>query len=391
MKYGIVLFQDTENIGDDIQTYAASQFLPRVDYIIDRDAMDEFIPKKKEYVTAIMNGWYTHKRYHFPFSPYINPLLISMHFAEPDVTQMTEPGYQFLDGYTKEFLSKYGKIGCRDESTEKALKELGYDAYFSGCMTLTLNKVTESKRGNYICVCMVDRNPDIIEKLKSVYPDVEIKEIDHILEPGTSRLLTFEERMERVKEYLATYQNAKLVVTDRLHVSLPCLALETPVLLIYKERFADRLGAFKDYVTHCTEEAYYSYTNKDFEQIQNPTQYKKIRNQLKRRVKQFIKDSENNTTLNISTLPTIKEYQTYLKRQRHVENLLVDRIKHANQEINDMKEKNRDLQKQVNDLIEENNKANLEKTKVINRLESIENSRSFKIYNMYFKWRKGEK
>lgn len=128
MKYGLVLFKDTDNIGDDIQSYAASQFLPKIDYVIDREKLDEFIPEKKEYVTTIMNGWYMHKKHHFPFSPYIHPLLISMHFSENDL--ITKPGYQFLDGYTKEFLSSYGKIGCRDESTKKALDTLGYQTYF---------------------------------------------------------------------------------------------------------------------------------------------------------------------------------------------------------------------------------------------------------------------
>ena len=37
MKYGLIIFENTENLGDDIQSYAAMQFLPRVDYIIVRD------------------------------------------------------------------------------------------------------------------------------------------------------------------------------------------------------------------------------------------------------------------------------------------------------------------------------------------------------------------
>lgn len=256
MKYGLVLFKDTDNIGDDIQSYAASQFLPKIDYVIDREKLDEFIPEKKEYVTTIMNGWYMHKKHHFPFSPYIHPLLISMHFSENDL--ITKPGYQFLDGYTKEFLSSYGKIGCRDESTKKALDTLGYQTYFSGCMTLTLDKVTKSKRGNYICV--VDMKPEFVEKLKALYPSVEIKEMTHWLIPEEQGKLTLIERMNRVKEYLAIYQNAKFVVTDRLHVALPCLALETPVLLVYYEHNADRLETFKDYVTYCSESEYLAYT-----------------------------------------------------------------------------------------------------------------------------------
>ena len=38
MKYGLLYYKDTVNIGDDIQTYAARRFLPHIDYYIDREA-----------------------------------------------------------------------------------------------------------------------------------------------------------------------------------------------------------------------------------------------------------------------------------------------------------------------------------------------------------------
>lgn len=36
-KYGLIVFKNTDNIGDDIQSYAQSQFLPHIDYVIDRE------------------------------------------------------------------------------------------------------------------------------------------------------------------------------------------------------------------------------------------------------------------------------------------------------------------------------------------------------------------
>lgn len=81
MKYGLLYYKDTDNIGDDIQTYAQKRFLPRIDYLIDREKIGMFIPEKKELVSVIMNGWYLHNKVAWPPSPYINPLLISMHFT----------------------------------------------------------------------------------------------------------------------------------------------------------------------------------------------------------------------------------------------------------------------------------------------------------------------
>ena len=39
MKFGCLYYMDSENIGDDIQTYAQWRFLPKVDYWIDRESL----------------------------------------------------------------------------------------------------------------------------------------------------------------------------------------------------------------------------------------------------------------------------------------------------------------------------------------------------------------
>ena len=81
MKYGILFFKETDNIGDDIQTYTAKRFLPHIDYLVEREELNNFIPDKKEYVSVIMNGWYLHNKANWPPSPYINPLLHSVHLT----------------------------------------------------------------------------------------------------------------------------------------------------------------------------------------------------------------------------------------------------------------------------------------------------------------------
>lgn len=382
MKYGIVLFKNTDNLGDDIQTYAASQFLPKIDYVIDRESMDEFIPKKKEYVTTIMNGWYMHKKHHFPFSPYIHPLLISMHFSHNDL--ITKPGYEFLDGYTKEFLSKYGKIGCRDYTTKEALDNLGYKTYFSGCMTLTLEKIGKVNRGDYICV--VDMKPNVVAKIKEVYPDLEIKEMTHWLVPEEQGKLSFEERMNRVKEYLKIYQNAKLVITDRLHVALPCLSLETPVLLVYYDYNADRLSTFKDYVTFCKEDEFLGYSQEDFEQIQNPIYYKKIRTSLKKTIKKFIDESKT-IELDKSLLPNTDNYLDTVKRLQHTSGLFLDQITTLKEELNMAKEK-------ITKLEEEKYSIEIECNQYYKKAleyDELKCSRSFTIYQKYLNLRKKSK
>ena len=56
MRYGLVVYQDSANLGDDIQSYAAIRFLPRVDEYIEREELDAFYPEQEQPIAVIMNG-----------------------------------------------------------------------------------------------------------------------------------------------------------------------------------------------------------------------------------------------------------------------------------------------------------------------------------------------
>ena len=86
--------------------------------------MDVFLPDQKEYVAAILNGWYIHYSFTFPPSPYILPLFVGTHF-NCDATIFGD--YSYLDGYATEYLNMYEPIGCRDWQTANILgeKEIG--------------------------------------------------------------------------------------------------------------------------------------------------------------------------------------------------------------------------------------------------------------------------
>ncbi|AFA40079.1 hypothetical protein Pogu_2052 [Pyrobaculum oguniense TE7] len=129
VKYGLLIAK-TNNLGDDIQSLAAKQFLPRVDYYIDRD--NPKICCTDERVKVIMNGWFTHKPDTWMPSPQIEPLLISFHVS-PDIA------WRFLRKPIIEYLKNHEPIGTRDTWTEKLLNKYGIKSYFSGCLTLTLS------------------------------------------------------------------------------------------------------------------------------------------------------------------------------------------------------------------------------------------------------------
>ena len=57
-RYGILSY-NSFNIGDEIQSIAASRFLPRIDYRINREQLSLFRTESpEERVDLIMNAWY---------------------------------------------------------------------------------------------------------------------------------------------------------------------------------------------------------------------------------------------------------------------------------------------------------------------------------------------
>lgn len=238
MKFGLVLNKGTENIGDDIQSYASMRFMPSVDYVIDRESMDSF-ESNGERVKAIMNGWYMYNKSNWPPSESIDPLWVSVHISKNDYFGI---GERFLDGIGGEYLKYYAPIGARDVSTLELLKKKGIPAYLSGCLTLTLPKVTETEKTDE--VILVDVDPESEQVIRAAYPHQNYVKITHAVDAASYRELSLQERFSGVEVLLKRYQNAKCVITSRLHCALPCLALETPVLLIYKGEYAPRMQSF---------------------------------------------------------------------------------------------------------------------------------------------------
>ncbi len=227
MKYGVVYYKDTDNIGDDIQSYAVFRQMPQVDYLIDREHLDSFA--SKEVVAVVLNGWFLHNKYNWPPSKNIYPCCLSMHFTPNDYMNI---GYDYLDGIGAEYLRNFQPIGCRDQSTFDVLQKKGIESYLSGCVTLTLEQRKRSEnKEKYIC--MVDIPKEAQNKIneQADAAGFSAKSMTHWVD-YKNRPIEWTERVERVEEILDLYQNAHCVVTKRLHCALPCLAMKTPVLLL---------------------------------------------------------------------------------------------------------------------------------------------------------------
>lgn len=115
--------------------------------------------------------------------------------------------------------------------------------------------------------------PDSVETyIKNRYPGIKIHKVYHEGEKVVLQENTWQERFINVEKYLEIYQNAQAVITSRLHCALPCLGLETPVLLLLDDDIAEqgRFDGLEDLVLHGSVEKFIN-GNVQFD-LENPPQ-----------------------------------------------------------------------------------------------------------------------
>lgn len=215
-----VMWASTINIGDDIQTLAAINFLKKkgiTEYsFIDREKLSDY---DGEPVTLIMNGWYMHNINKFPPCDKITPVFISVHINNERLI-MNNINY----------FKKYEPIGCRDEATVKLFKKHGIDAYFTGCLTLLFDDVKEKTGGKYLV--------DVNTKCNYI-PNIEFDTLKYhdfqIIEHDINSNININERLTMAEDLLNKYRKAEKVITTRLHCILPCRAFNTDAVFIHKK------------------------------------------------------------------------------------------------------------------------------------------------------------
>ncbi|GAA4114423.1 hypothetical protein GCM10022393_13820 [Aquimarina addita] len=263
MKYGLLTYWESKekyNVGDYVQSLAARQFLPQVDQFMNRERLADY---SGEEIQLIMNGWFTHNHSNWVPDNAIDPLFVSFHMNSTAAPFM-------LSDKGIAYLKKHAPIGCRDKFTAKTLNEKGIEAYFTGCLTLTLDnyKVDDSERGNEIYIVDPFYNYPTNEKVfltakhfvKSIINgnlfklgkiqkqlekvvDKEVLEIaNYVTQVKPKGKETDEEKFAYAEECMKKYAKAKLVITSRIHCALPCLAMGTPVIF---------LNSFNTFVDTC--------------------------------------------------------------------------------------------------------------------------------------------
>ena len=154
----------------------------------------------------------------------------------------------------REFYKSCADVGCRDAFTERMLKEMGINAYLTGCLTLTFPRRSKECEKNAKEIYLIDVPRDFMKKIPQEILDRSTKLSSIVRFPirTKSNRMTDEEAYEyhrqgeeRIKRLR---DSAKLVITSRLHAAAPCLAMGIPVILTkHDERFGFIDGFLKSY------------------------------------------------------------------------------------------------------------------------------------------------
>jgi len=299
MKYGLMSYKYTINLGNEIQSIASRRFLPEIDCYVDHEKLNKF--DEAEDVKLIMNGFYLDCFDAWPPTRNINPLLISMHFRNNDDIKKV-----IFSKESKDFLNDFGPVGCRDLHSVDFLNDNGVEAYFSGCLTLTLD--SGSRKGyddeveDYIVVNL-DNPEDVLPFLKGK-TDRKIYVINQDFQPDYATAFpgqigrslynftsyySVEEKFYLAENLLKVYENAGCVITDRLHCALPSLALKTPVLLFNSRQNQERFNGLNNLLLTSTVKEYKD--NYNIFDVNNPPEnsdeYLGLRKDLIKRCRKF--------------------------------------------------------------------------------------------------------
>lgn len=208
------------NLGDNIQSIAASRLLPSFDGYVSRESLNRI----NEPCIVSLNGYFMASN-NWPPSDNVIPIPFAFHIS---------PSYEKVicskEGIN--FLKEHQPIGCRDKGTAEVLKKYGVEAYYSKCVTLTLDSREAVPKNGKVYVVGINKNlQKIIPKstLKdSIYVEQSKIELPNV--PDHKKVELAEHLLEEFKN------NASLVITNRIHCAMPCIAMGIPVIFLFNRR-----------------------------------------------------------------------------------------------------------------------------------------------------------
>lgn len=162
-------------------------------------------------------GWHMHSTFRLglglPYHPHVNPIFVSFHINRIGV----------LTPEVIDYLRAHGPIGCRDWTTVDLLLSADVDAFFTGCLTSTVDAVfpptSAVEREGPGVVAAIDLPDGMVRRIKGPTEIVTHGGSEH----RQAGLVT---GVRAADDLLGAYQRRYArVVTSRLHSYLPATSL----------------------------------------------------------------------------------------------------------------------------------------------------------------------
>lgn len=239
----------TCNLGDNFQSFAVCNTLKKNGIksnqigFLNRDTLGlEATPPIEGILIA--QGWFTNGTKEQPMLP-IHPskaqqiLFFGFHINKTAWRKLKK--YQHF----KSFMKKHEPIGCRDIPTRNFLRTLKVKAYFSRCLTLTFDKQKNSK-GEHIY--FIDHDDQVLNH----FPKNLAGEKKFISQEVTPESIPMTEKdVHKINDiakqrYEELTQYAKMIVTKRIHITMPFTAIGIPVILTADRPRSERLSVVKE-------------------------------------------------------------------------------------------------------------------------------------------------
>ena len=273
METGILGFIGSKNIGDYIQTKAVLDLVGFNNIkILDRENLDKY---NDNVIQTIINGWFMESPENWPPSEKIKPLFISFHL-NPSIEK------ELLKHESIKYFKSHEPIGCRDIYTRDILLEKGVNAYYSSCITTTIDRnnylKSKTQAEGIIVIGAFDRLKPTLDYKSSVklllsifkYP---FKKIDYTLKLSKFNrhlksqnfkikrysqlnkrpIKSHNEGLNLASEMLEKIAESEVMITSRIHAALPALAMGLKVIFIDQGldhiNHKHRLSGLKNYFT----------------------------------------------------------------------------------------------------------------------------------------------
>jgi len=234
----------SSNIGDEMQAMGALGQFPQVDMFLSRDSLHKGLPTGPDYifehlqwksrrptVVVIMNSWFG-KYWRAPHED-IYPIFQSWHW---NVNTAEEIQPQEVFEQNMAYLRTKQPIGARSMHTRDFLIKHNVSSYFTACLTLSIRNrflAHPYERTDEIFIVDVPRRTFDPNLLKKFFPQWVLESATYLTQDIEARHYPNPNlKMTLAMDYLKAYARAKLVITERVHVALPSLAMGTPVIFL---------------------------------------------------------------------------------------------------------------------------------------------------------------